>query len=283
LAGLASQVGIVLGGNASSGPPPDYFTGLATSRKIKEAVLASHYTSDGTLAASGGRPLLELLDVKGDTPARRRENGVRRLGRMISTEVDRKGQIVTLAVSDREPRRAAAIANRLIELLNKYNVEQRRSRSRQQRELAASILAEARSQLRASEERLQDFLTRNRRFQQSPLLLFEETRLGRDVQQKQELTAALAQAYEEARISEAGDIPVISVIDDAVAPTRRSFPVRWQFLLAGIFLGGLAGVAAVYLLEARRTWIAEQQPDFLALRDAARAWKVRLRGQRVRA
>jgi hypothetical protein len=73
------------------------------------------------------------------------------------------------------------------------------------------------------------------------------------------------------------------MIDAAVAPTRRSFPVRWQFLLAGVVFGGLLGLVIVYLLEARRTWIAEQQPDFLALRDAARAWKARFRGRPARA
>jgi uncharacterized protein involved in exopolysaccharide biosynthesis len=281
--GMMGQLGMALGSSMNDGPSPDYFTALARSRTIMETVLASHYTRDGRITTSGGTPLLELLDVKGDTPTRRLDNGVRQLRRMVRTTVDRKGEIVELTVADRQPQRAAAIANRVIDLVNKHNVEHRRSRSRQQRELTASILAQARTQLRMSEERLQNFLTRNRRFQQSPLLLFEENRLERDVQQKQELTIALAQAYEEARISEAGDIPVISVIDQAVPPARRSFPAPWHLLLGGLLLGGVTGLAFVYLLEARRTWIAEQQPDFLALRDAARAWKARLRGARVRA
>ena len=201
---------------------------------------------------------------------------------MVRSEIDRKAGIVTLIVADRDPQRAAAIANEMIDLLNRYNVEQRRSRSRQQREFAGRRLAEAQAELRIAEERLQDFLSRNRRFAQSPLLLFEEKRLERVVDQKQELVAGLAQSYEEARIAEAGDTPVISVIDVAKAPTRRSFPIWWQFLFGGLFLGGLVGLVLVFLLEARRTWIAEQQPDFLALRDAARAWRARLRRQPIR-
>jgi uncharacterized protein involved in exopolysaccharide biosynthesis len=185
-------------------------------------------------------------------------------------------------VTDREPRRAAAVANHLMELLNRYNVQQRRSRSRQEREFAERRLGDAQGELRAAEGRLQDFLVGNRRYQQSPLLLFEYNRLERAVQQKQMLVETLAQSYEEARISEAGDIPVISVVDSAVPPAWRSFPVRWQFLLGGLFFGGIAGLIVAYLLEAKRTWIAEQHPDFLALRDAARVWKTRLRGHAVR-
>jgi uncharacterized protein involved in exopolysaccharide biosynthesis len=282
LSGLAGQLGMVLGAGGSEGPSPDYFTALAKSEAIAHPLLLSRYTPDGKLGTAVGTPLLDLLDVKGDTRARRLENGVRKLNRMLRGEIDRKAGIVTIMVADRDPQRASAIANRVIELLNKYNVEQRRSRSRQQREFAGGRLAAAQSELRTAEERLQDFLSRNRRIKDSPLLLFEEKRLERAIEQKEELVAALAQSYEEARISEAGDIPVISVIDNAGVPTRRSFPVRWQFLLGGLFLGGLVGLVLVFLLEARRTWIAEQQPDFLALRDAARAWRARLRRQPAR-
>jgi hypothetical protein len=282
IAGLAGQFGVILGNGATGAPPADYFTALARSDTITHPLVLSHYTRDGKLVESGGTPLLDLLGVKGDTPAKRLENGSRRLREMVRGEIDRKADIVTLMVADRDPQRAAAIGNRLIELLNRYNVEQRRSRSRQQREFAGRRLAEAESELRAGEGRLQDFLSRNRRYQQSPLLLFEFNRLDRAVLQKQELAAALAQSYEEARIAEAGDTPVISVIDAATAPTRRSFPVWWHFLFGGLFLGGLIGLVLVFLLEARRTWIAEQQPDFLALRDAARAWRARLRRQTAR-
>jgi tyrosine-protein kinase Etk/Wzc len=282
IAGLAGQFGVILGGASPGAPPADYFIALARSDTITHPLLLSHYTRDGKLVESGGRPLLDVLEVKGDTPAQRLENGRRRLAQMVRGEIDRKAGIVTLMVADRDPKRAAAIANYLIALLNRYNVEQRQSRSRQQREFAGRRLDEAQAELRAAEGRLQDFLSRNRRYQQSPLLLFEFTRLDRAVLQKQDLAAALAQSYEEARIAEAGDTPVISVIDAAAAPTRRSFPIRWQFLLVGLFVGGFAGLVLVFLLEARRTWIAEQQPDFLALRDAARAWKARLRRQSMR-
>ena len=276
IAGLAGQFGVILGNTGSSAPSEDYFTALVRSDTITHPLLLSHYTADGRLAEMGGTPLLDVLGVKGETPAKRLENGSRRLSRMVRGEIDRKSGIVTLMVADRDPQRAAAIGNRLIELLNRYNVEQRKSRSRQQREFAGARLAEAQADLRAAEARLESFLSSNRRYQQSPLLLFEFNRLDRSVLQKEQLTSALAQSYEEARIAEAGDTPVISVIDAARVPTRRSFPVRWQFLLAGLIAGGILGLVLVFLLEARRGWIAEQQPDFLALRDAARAWRARL-------
>jgi uncharacterized protein involved in exopolysaccharide biosynthesis len=278
LGGQGSQLGAVLGSPRAT-PEPDYFTGLASSRSIKEGLLATRFADVGSevVPSADGRPLLELLRVRGNTPAKRQDNGVRRLGRMLSWYIDRKSEIIAIDVTDRDPERAAAIANRLIALIDKHNVEHRRFRSRQQREQAERRLAEAQGELRAAEERLQVFLTRNKRFADSPLLTFEHGRLQRTVQLKEDLVARLTDVYDEARIAEAGDIPAVSVIDTAIPPVRRSFPVWWQFLLGGLALGVLAGTVAAYLLEAKRSWVAEQQPDFLALRDAALSWRTRLR------
>src|SRR5687768_8279223 len=71
LSGVAGQLGVVLGGNAPDAPPADYFSAVATSWRIRSEILSSHYTLDGRLVDSGGTPLLELLDIKGDNQARR--------------------------------------------------------------------------------------------------------------------------------------------------------------------------------------------------------------------
>jgi tyrosine-protein kinase Etk/Wzc len=278
LGGQGRQLGGMMAGGSAT-PEPDYFTGLASSRSIRHALLTSGFTTvDGNVTFSEtGRPLIELLRVRGNTSSKREDNGVRKLGRMLGWHIDRKSGIIAITVTDRDPGRAAAITNRLITLVDKHNVEQRRFRSRQQREFSERRLAEAQGELRAAEERLQRFMAGNKRFNDSPLLTFEHGRLQRTVQLKEDLVSRLTDAYDEARIAEAGDIPVISVIDSAVAPVRRSFPVWWQFLLGGLAVGALAGVVLAYLHEAKRTWIAEQRPDFLALRDAALAWRTRLR------
>jgi uncharacterized protein involved in exopolysaccharide biosynthesis len=71
------------------------------------------------------------------------------------------------------------------------------------------------------------------------------------VQVKQEVYLTLAKAYEEARIAEVRDIPVLTVIDSAVAPVRRSFPRRKLNTLLGLLLGAIGGLALVLLLPGR--------------------------------
>jgi tyrosine-protein kinase Etk/Wzc len=284
LGGQGRQLGAMLGAGAPM-PEPDYFTALAESRSIRESLLASRFDTTGgrVVLSEAGQPLIDLLGVRASTPAKRQDKAVRRLGRMLGSGIDRRGGIISITVTDRHPERAAAVANRLITLLDKHNVEHRRFRSRQQREFSERRLAEAQAELRMAEQRLELFMARNKRFADSPLLTSEHSRLQRAVLLKEDLAGRLTEAYDDARIAEAGDIPVVSVIDRAVPPVRRSFPVWWQFLLLGLAAGALAGIVGAYLLEARRAWIARQQPDFLALRDAALAWRTRLRKVATRA
>ncbi len=63
----------------------------------------------------------------------------------------------------------------------------------------------------------------------------------------------LAKAFEEARIAEARDIPVLTVIDSAVTPVRRSFPRRKLNVVLGLMLGGLLGLAASIFLDHGRS------------------------------
>jgi uncharacterized protein involved in exopolysaccharide biosynthesis len=201
---------------------------------------------------------------------------MRKLGRMVDAAVDRKAEIVTLSVSDRSPQRAAAIADRLFQLLNTFNVEKRQTRSRLQREFAQRSLREAQVELRLAENRFQDFLTRNKAYAAPPLRV-EFTRLQWNIEQKQNVVETLARKYEEARIAEAGDIPVLSVIDQGEPPARRSFPKWWMFIPTGLVLGLLVGSAIAVVTEARRSWKVVAEPAYVPAREPGRAWPPTLR------
>jgi hypothetical protein len=83
------------------------------------------------------------------------------------------------------------------------------------------------------------------------MLLFRERRLERDVQLRQELALALAKGYDQARIAEVRDTPVLTIVDSAVPPTRRSWPRAWLFALLGGLLGATIAFGAAYLREWR--------------------------------
>jgi tyrosine-protein kinase Etk/Wzc len=146
---------------------------------------------------------------------------------------------------------AAGVANRMVELLNEFNLDRRQVQSREQRRFTGERTQQTQEELRAAEAALLRFLQSNREYAGSPLLEYQHSRLQRDVQVKQEIYLTLTKAYEEARIAEVRDIPVLTIIDEAVPPVLRSSPRRKLNTMMGLLLGGIAGLVIVLLSSGR--------------------------------
>jgi uncharacterized protein involved in exopolysaccharide biosynthesis len=249
LIGLAGQLGLSSLASGGGSLPPEYFAEVLHSRSILEATLQSRFPAE---SAGAQRPLLDLMGVDGPTPQARLEDGVRELDEHIVPSVDKRTGVINLRVKSRSPVVAAGVANRMVELLNEFNLDRRQTQSREQRRFTGERVEQAQQELREAEAALRRFLEANREYRGSPVLEYQASRLQRDVQVKQEVYLMLAKAHEEARIAEARDIPVLTIIDAAVPPVRRSFPRRTLNTLLGLLLGGLVGLAVVFLYSGPR-------------------------------
>jgi len=248
LVGLAGQLGFA--GTLGNSVSPDFFADLLSSRELLTSTLRTEFPD---YRRNDGQPrqLLDLLNIKSSSEPDRLERGVRYLRRQARAAVDRRTGIVALTVELRSAPLSAAVANRMIELLNKFNLEQRQTHSREQRRFTGERLKEADTALREAESQLLKFMQANRTYQSSPFLTYEATRLQRQVTIKQEAFLTLNNAYEEARIAEVRDTPVLTVIDTAVVPVRRSFPKRTLMVLLATLLGLGLGVTAAIVAEYR--------------------------------
>jgi len=163
---------------------------------------------------------------------------------------------VTVKANSRYPELAAALANRLVVYLNEFNTQTRQSQARERRKFIERRVTEGERDLRDAEESLKVFYQANRSWQQSPHLLFEEGRLRRQVEVRQELYLTLRREYESARIEEVNDTPVITVIDVALVPQRKSRPNRTLWAVLALVLSGifavLSALGAEHLAQARR-------------------------------
>src|SRR5205807_248265 len=118
----------------------------------------------------------------------------------------------------------ADLLDTLIGTANRYAIKNLRGRARARRTFAEQQADDARHNLEAAEDSLKTFYVRNRRIQDSPQLQFEETRLRRRVDVRQEVFLTLTREYEQARIDEVRDTPVLAVVDPPVAPTKHKWP-----------------------------------------------------------
>jgi uncharacterized protein involved in exopolysaccharide biosynthesis len=247
LAGLAGQLGVSSGsGNSLS---PDFIANVLKSREVLTSTLQSQFPDPNS--GNQQRPLLDILRAKGRTEAARLSQGVRMLDRAVKTKVDHATGIVALSVNASDPRLAAAVANRMRDILNDFNLERRQSQSRAQARFTHERMVEAESELRDAEAAQLRFLQTNREFAGSPILEFENSRLQRAVDLKQEVYVTLAKEYDEARIAEVRDTPVITTIDNAVAPDRRSSPRPVLNAVIALIAGGIFAFALIFLLEQR--------------------------------
>ena len=245
LAGLAGQFGLSIGADASRSPR--FYADVLKSREVLERVLRTHYADPRPTAQPRDTILLlDLLELRGRSAADSLSKGVRMLRNMISTQIDNQTSIVRLTVDSRYPDLAAGIANRLITYLNDFNAQTRQSQARERRKFVEQRVTSAELELRAAEGALRSFLERNRSWQQSPQLVFEEGRLRRQVDIRQEVYLTLTREYETARIEEVNDTPVITVIDPAVPPQLRSSPRRSLLTGLGIVLGAILGVIVAF-------------------------------------
>ncbi len=244
LAALATQFGFALGSEGSK--TPKFYAEVLRSRELMEHVLLSKY-SDPTQVHSPGDSvsLLQILHLRGRDSLESLSRGVKKLDRLLAVRVSTPTAIVTLSVDARSPSLAAAIANRFIEYLNAFNTQSRQSQAREQRRFVEQRVADGERELRSAEEDLRVFYQRNRSWQQSPQLTFEEGRLRRQVEVRQEVYLTLKREYEMARIEEVNDTPVITVIDSATPPTKKSRPKRLLLLVTAVVLGSFLGASWV--------------------------------------
>lgn len=260
LAGLAAQFGVGLaGGGADS---PGFYADVLASRTLLDQMLTARFADPEGVERGDSATLLDLLRAKGDTERARLERGRRKLNNSIAVGVDEETYVVTLSVTTRDRFLSADVANQFIELLNRFNLETRQSNAQERRRFVEERLSLAEEELVTAEDALRLFLERNRLFRDSPELTFEYERLQRQVTIKQEVFTTLRRSYEDARIQEVNDTPVITVIDRAVPPHRKSSPKRRLNVILAFMLGGVLSIVWAFGQEFVERTRAQGEADF---------------------
>jgi uncharacterized protein involved in exopolysaccharide biosynthesis len=244
LAGLAGQLGVLPEQNATQSP--QFFANLVYSRALLARVIDGRYP----MSRGDSVSLFALLAPKQGDSLVRAEAAWRGLVRRVGVSLEPRTGVLTVTVTLGDPVLAAAVANGLVQELNAFNLQTRQTQARARRVFAQQRVAEAADTLRAAEGELRDFLERNHEWRSSPTLTFEQGRLDRHVTIAQEVYLTLRRELETARLDEVNDTPTVSVIDPAVAPTKRAGPHRiLNTVLAALFAVVLVGWA-IYAVEA---------------------------------
>jgi uncharacterized protein involved in exopolysaccharide biosynthesis len=244
LANLAGQLGVALP-TANQSLSPDFYAQLLSSREILSRVARDTFVVEESRRRIA---FLDLFQIGGATPKIREEEGERKLMRIVSASVVKSTGVVEISAETRWPSVSMAIVTDLLAGINDFNQHMRQEQAGAERRFVESRLAIAGSDLRAAEDRLEEFLKTNRQFI-SPDLSFQKDRLQRDVTFKQQVFTSLTQSYEEVRIREVRDTPVITVVESPSVPTLPEPRRRVLAIVLGFLLGAFAGILISFVSQ----------------------------------
>ena len=250
LAGLARQFGINVG--TDGGDTPQFYMDLLKSRSILSEVVTKEYATRTDSGVVRGN-LIRIFGLSKLKPREQVPVANAKLADLIGVSVSARTGVITVKVKALTADLAPQIANNLLAEVNTFNLNNRQQRAAAERAFVEKRQAEALAELRTAEGNLQSFLLQNRDFARSPTLALEHNRLTRTVTMRQNVYTALDAAYEQAKIEEVRDLPVITVVakpEVPLVPESKHGVRKVAFaLIIGLVLGAivafvLAGLAA---------------------------------------
>ncbi len=248
LAGLAAQMGVTLP-NVDQSLNPSVYADLLRSDQILEQLIERRFL----LTSGKSTSLPEVFHTADATANLRRFRTLREVRSRLAAGADPRTGVISLEFASPDPGLSQTVVATLLELLARFNLEQRQSQAHAERVFSQNRAAQAQRELRASEDGLLAFLQQNRAFANSPLLAFEHDRLARDVRTKQDLYDNLTQAYERARIEEVRDLPAITVLERPTTPLVPRGRGTIGRTLLGFTLGLLLSVVVIVAAQGMKT------------------------------
>lgn len=275
LVSLAGQFGINLGPLGGAQAPSQLYADLLETREVLGPIAKDSFPVDGSSGTLV--PLATFLKIGTGTARVVNHKTVHALRKnVISTSVAiRTTGMVTVKVRTKSRYVSLAIAERLLDGLNHFNLRTRQSQAREERRFTEARLADARTSLQGAEDTLQRFLENNRQFNASAALKFQLDRLQREVQLQQQVVTSLAVQYEENRIREVRDTPVITVMEAPIIAALPDARLRALILILGTAAAFCVSLLIVIVREAWTRESTKGRDPALAL--LIREWK-RLRG-----
>ena len=238
MAGLASQFGIDLPTGQSE--PNWVYDDIIKSRILARSMIDRSFD---TKEFGKNKKLLQILTYGND----KQEIGLDTLSKravdsfikMIELKKDIETGIYTLSIETNEAKLSTDLVASLIDELDSHQREYNRRITSSTRQFIEERISSTKKELESSEEILRVFTDRNRRIENSPLLLLEQQRLEREVGVLTGVYTTLKQQLETTKIEEVKDSQYVIVIDPPEIPIKKAGPNRAKMvIIAGVF--GLA-------------------------------------------
>jgi uncharacterized protein involved in exopolysaccharide biosynthesis len=253
LTGLAAQLGVSVA-NSDATQSPAFYADLLKTAEILSRIAAQPVILDSTR----GRPttLADIYAIHKKTPALTQDAVITRLSRSVTSELVQKTGLVRVRVRAPSAPLAKLLNDRLLEALNTFNLMSRKSQASAERAFAERRVSEVHAELTVAEDALGAFERANRAYSQAPQLVVAHERLARQVQLTQQLYFSLQQSYEQARLDEIRDTPLLIVVE----PPRQPIRADSKHILRNALTTAVGAAFVIFLVLA---WRDQRTPVLL--------------------
>ncbi len=273
-AGLAAQFGVNLE-SSNAIESPDFYMELLTSQHLlRDAANTSYSFRDPETNRVLTGNLVQLYGIKAPSADAALRAAALRLRSDISMFPNVRSGLITLRTGAPWGGLAVALNQRLLELVNAFNLQTRQTQASHERQFVDERLNVAQNELTAAETALKQF-NQDNRIAGSPQLQFEQQRLQRRVELRQQVYVSLAQAYEQARIDEVRNTPVITVVEPPSGTATRRGGGAITNALLGLFAGLVVGIIMALAGEYFGREAAEDPQAAAELRRKIMFWRRR--------
>jgi uncharacterized protein involved in exopolysaccharide biosynthesis len=258
LAAAASQFGLRIPGTSGAWNPAVYVDLVRSEDLLAPIVSETFDVPEEHRKAT----LIDLFKIQGATQQEKVARAVIQTQNHIRSREARALGAVELAVTTPWPSVSYQVANSVVNAVHRFNLEARSAQAAAERNFIEPIVRQSEQSLHEAENRLADFTNRNRIITgAAPERLLERERLQRDVATRQQLYTSILQKYEEARIGERRNTPVITVVGAPrvpVLPNPRNSILKGAI---GALAGGLFGFLLTFLSHGMRAARKRESDD----------------------
>lgn len=245
---------------------PSVLEQLLGSRPVMDSVARGLYEvveDDRLMRAT----LPEILEVKARSPEGRARRVRGWLRSAVHLRVDLPTGLIYLQVRTKWPRLSQAVAERMVEEVDWFNIQLRQERALRTEAFIAERIAEVVEEKDSAEAALQGFRAQNRVYGEWSPLSVQADRLAAEVVRLQLLYASLMETHSDAQIEAVRDTPVVTVLQQPFLPHRPDSRGLGLGIPSAFLTGCLLAFLAVFVVEHYRNSASASRAQLL---DAAR-------------
>ena len=261
LQGIAESFGLGSNGNNQTFNIPD----IVNSRKLKKSIILNKWNSNSFNNKVNLIQFWEIDKPKIFNPKKWIKNALpfpkaahdtlgaqifdalERLNKSILIEEKVTG-LIEVSVIMEEPAIASDIANYIAEFVKKFVAAEQKKEATRNKEFIHEQLIKSKIDLEKSEEELTGFREKNP-FSRIPSLEEYRGRLERNIESNQQVYITLRQQYEIAKIDEARDYLLVTILDKAEPAIYKSKPKRTLLTIAGFITGLFLSFFSAFFLS----------------------------------